>query len=292
MSIEDQNVNVLKSTLKMLIEKLLLKSLQFSSKQRGEQELRGELEEIVKDISNQYTTFTIAPDNKYINTKLRCQHAFQMRLLLDAIEKVGLQRQSTINIVDIGDSSGTHLTYLNSLAAARSFDVNSLSVNLDPVAVDKVKALGLDAVLCRAEEFHKLENGFVPDLFILFETLEHFFDPISFLRAMAVESPCEHIVLTVPFVKFSRVGMSHIRDGSSRTVMAENTHIFELCPEDWSLIFSFSGWEIIHEEKYTQYPKYHILSWTKCLWRKYDFDGFYGVVLKKHMATSDRYLSW
>ena len=283
---------MIKETLISLKDKVFIRSLISSNKQRGEDKIRSEIEEIVPDISKQYTNHTIDPNDKYTNIKLRCQHAFQMALLLKAIDKAELDRKSTVNIVDIGDSSGTHLTYLNSLAVSRSLDINSLSVNLDPIAVEKIKTRGLEAVLCRAEEFHNNENGFVPDLFILFETLEHFFDPISFLRTMADKSPGQNIVLTVPYLKSSRVGMGHIRDGSSRTVIAENTHIFELCPEDWDLIFSFAGWEVIHKEKYRQYPRFHWLSLTKYLWRRWDFDGFYGVILKRNLTTSDRYLSW
>lgn len=283
---------MIKNALISLKSKLLIRSLISSNKQRGEDKIRSEIEEIVPDISSQYTNFKIDTNDKYTNIKLRCQHAFQMALLLKAIDKIGLYKNPTTNIVDIGDSSGTHLTYLNGLAASRDLNINSLSVNLDPIAVEKIRSRGLKALLCRAEEFHDNEHGFMPDLFLLFETLEHFFDPISFLRTMADKSPCQNIVLTVPYLKASRVGMGHIRDGSSRTVTAENTHIFELCPEDWDLIFSFSGWEVVYKEKYEQYPQFHWLSITKYLWRRWDFDGFYGVILKRNISTSDRYLSW
>jgi len=56
---------------------------------------------------------------------------------------------------------------------------------------------------------------------------------------------------------------------------AETTHIFE-----------FSGWQIVKEVRYTQYPKYNPLTVFRYLWRKFDFDGFYGVVLKKDDSIS------
>ena len=56
-----------------------------------------------------------------------------------------------LTLVDIGDSSGQHGEYIRALAPAGKVG-RFVSVNLDPVAVEKVRARGGDAILCRAEE--------------------------------------------------------------------------------------------------------------------------------------------
>lgn len=73
---------------------------------------------------------------------------------------------------------------------------------------------------------------------------------------------------------------------------AENTHVFELSPQDWNLIYQFSGWEIVYKEKYTQYPKSFPLVLMKYIWRKFDFDGFYGVILKQNLKYANHYKDW
>ena len=50
-----------------LKDKLLTRSLLSSNKQRGEDKIRSEIEEIVPDISNQYTNFKIDSNDKYTN---------------------------------------------------------------------------------------------------------------------------------------------------------------------------------------------------------------------------------
>jgi hypothetical protein len=73
-------------------------------------------------------------EGSYLKTKVRAQHALQLSLAQKAIEIVD-KKASEATIVDIGDLSGTHLTYLHGLYG----DINALSVNLDPVAVQKIK---------------------------------------------------------------------------------------------------------------------------------------------------------
>lgn len=41
-----------------------------------------------------------------------------------------------------------------------------------------------------------------------------------------------------------------------------------------------------------QYPASGILNLTKYIWRKFDFDGFYGVILKKNLTIANRYKDW
>lgn len=275
-----------------IIEKILTLSLLKSNKNRKEVALKKRLSEIVPDLTNQYTTFKIDMNNKYISNKIRGQHTFQINLALKAIELIGSANKK-LNIVDIGDSSGTHLIYLNELLAERGISARTLSVNMDTIAVNKIKSKGLNAILGKAEELHLMTNeNLRPDIFLLFEVLEHLFNPIDFLHNMATKSQCEYFAITVPYVRKSRVGFHQLRKNNNQNTHAENTHIFELSPDDWDIIFKFSGWEVVYRDRYTQYPNSFPLNLTKYYWRKTDFEGFYGIVLKQNLEFSQKYLDW
>ncbi len=250
--------------------------------------LMDKLEEIVNDneIVNQYTN--ISPDSflhTYWKIKIRAQHSFQISLVLKAAEMLNYN-QDKITIVDIGDSAGTHILYLRNLLR----NVRSLSVNLDLKAVDKIKKRGLEAVCCRAEELEKF--NIKPDIFISFQMLEHLLSPIYFMKAMSDKSECKYFVITIPYRKISRTGFQFIRSNSLKNIYAENLHIFELSPEDWKLIFMFSGWKITYEQIYYQYPKNGIYKYTKTAWHENDFEGFYGVILEKDDTYKKLYMDW
>jgi hypothetical protein len=73
---------------------------------------------------------------------------------------------------------------------------------------------------------------------------------------------------------------------------AENTHIFELCPEDWKLFFKFSGWRVVYDEILYQYPRRHPLRILNFLWKLSDFEGFYGAILIPDNSWSKFYRDW
>lgn len=95
-------------------------------------------------------------------------------------------------------------------------------------------------------------------------------------------------------MKNSRVGLCHIRNRSDKVIFAEEEHIFELSPEDWTLLMLHSGWKIIYSKIYYQYPrKWPIISeLLKLYWRKNDFEGFWGAILEKDLRFSDQYQDW
>jgi hypothetical protein len=70
-------------------------------------------------------------------------------------------------------------------------------------------------------------------------------------------------------------------------------HIFELSPEDWKPLLLHSGWRVVHQETYFQYPRLPLLerplAW---FWRWYDYEGFWGVILEKDMTFADCYKDW
>ena len=276
--------------LKEIAKKYLIQAIDSSSKESGRFDLMKNLEEIVPDVSDQYTTFEV--DNAFVEKMVRGLHAFQMSLVQNSCNMIEKQN---INIVDIGDSSGTHQRYLGSKKIINNGkNVNALSVNLDPVAVSKMKIKGLNAIECRAENLteHPEFNGDSVDLFLAFETLEHIFDPISFLRSISLSKGNPYFVITVPYLKKSRVGLHQIRRNEVKDIYAENTHIFELCPEDWKLLFQLAGWEVVHEEVYRMFPKRNPLVLTSFVWKKLAFDGFFGCILRKSEKFSSTYRSW
>jgi hypothetical protein len=261
---------------------LLTNSINNAVSEQGLMSLRLRLEKIVPDLTRQYSNFNV--DSRYLKVKVRSQHAFQISL----VERV-ITRLTNPVIVDIGDSSGTHLNYLKALHSADN-DIKCLSVNIDECAVKKIRNCGLDAVLARAED---LDNYNVnPDIILCFETLEHLSDPCRFLFNLSSKTKAKYLLVTVPYLKESRVGLGHIRFPKDRIVNAENTHIFELDPDDWKLLLSHAGWEVEFEQVYFQYPKRNILRLLKKKWKDFDFEGFYGMILRRSNAWSSKYRDW
>ena len=294
---------MIKTWVKELLKKIFytcaIRSLHAVNIKRGRLETIKKIASIVPDISDQYSTWTINPSSIYDVVKIRSIQAFQVDLALTALRGLcNASREDPLFVVDIGDSSGTHTKYLQELCPELGIgDVDFLSVNLDSAAVEKILAKGGNAIQSRAEDLHKIiGDQRHPDVYLSFQSLEHFFDPISFLRDLAVETSTENFVITVPYMKRSRVGLKHLRDpnlsGRFREINAENTHIFELSPEDWKLIFRFSGWKPVHEEVFYMVPSRHPLSLFRYALRRYDFEGFYGVILRKSLEESELYRDW
>ncbi|MBF0540429.1 MAG: methyltransferase domain-containing protein [Nitrospirae bacterium] len=245
------------------------------------------LREIVSDVSKQYFLPMIIDD--YWDLKMRALHAFQCLMMLSVIKTLNKKR---LTVVDIGDSSGTHMRYLKGLAG-NEYEINTISVNLDARAIEKIKAQGQEAILCRAEDIDLKDRTI--DLYTSFEMLEHLHNPAIFLYSLAKRGKCDVLLLTIPYLRRSRVGLHYIRNGDLyKNRFAEDVHVFELSPEDWTLLFRHSGWIVQYSEIYLQYPKgIPILSSIlAAFWRKIDYEGFWGVILKRDTSVSDCYLDW
>jgi len=266
-------------------EALRTPSLRQSVDEQGLSTLYARLEAIVPDLRHQYTGLELNTD--YLVRNVRSLHAFQVSMIERALDLVG-RPQQPLTVVDVGDSAGTHLQYLRGLHPDR--DLRCLSLNLDPAAVDKIKRLGMEAVCARAEELTAL--GIDADVFLSFETLEHLPDPIGFLQSLSLNTHGKALVVTVPYVAQSRVGMHHIRLGLPTQVTPENTHIFELSPADWRLLFRYSGWEVRYEQIYRQYPRRRLLRVMKRHWQRTDFEGFWGVVVERDSTWMNQYTRW
>lgn len=269
--------------LKRLLRAVIARGVEAAQRGQGLWDLRRRLEGIVPDISDQYTGFAVR--DGLLTTRIRGMHAFQISLARTAVDMV--DRPS---VVDIGDSSGTHLTYLKGLYGQDRFE-RLMSVNLDAAAVGRIRGKGIEAECMRAESL--AEKGIDADIFLCFETLEHLSDPIRFLYGLSRGTSSRCLVVTVPYVRSSRMGLRYIREGLGGPVDAENTHIFELSPEDWRLLVRHAGWSIIEDRVYLQYPRFPHPLWTaKAYFMRLDFEGFFGMVLARDQTWSSRYASW
>lgn|SRR3989338_168875 len=259
-----------------------LSALRRAAIEQGLAGLRKELENIVADIKDQYSCFQI--NDPYLEVKVRNLHAFQVSLLNRVIDSF---RKAVI--VDIGDSSGAHLQYIKALHG-KDKDINFLSLNIDPQAVARIRDKGFGALQAKAEDVD--QHNIQADIFLCFETLEHLTDPARFLYKISSNTKAHFLIVTVPYLRTSRVGFHHIRNNGSEKACAENTHIFELSPEDWKLLMRHSGWSAFFEQVYLQYPTKGVLRLTKNLWKRFDFEGFYGVILTRDNRWSAQYSDW
>lgn len=276
----------LRPSLGALQERMLIRSLRAALREQGLSDLYERLARSGPDIRHQYTMHEVATE--YAETKVRAQHAFQMFMADKALQRVRRPSGQPLTVVDIGDSAGTHIQYLQALHP--TLQLRCLSVNLDPQAVAKIQAKGMEAVCMRAEELSKA--GIDANLFLSFETVEHLMDPIRFLRDLSHVSHCEALVLTVPYVAQSRLGLHHIRAARREAVAPENTHIFELSPGDWRLAFQHAGWAVAYDRIYLQYPRRGPLRLLKPWWKRVDFEGFWGAVLMRDATWSHLYQGW
>lgn len=280
-------INFLGINLNEITAKISRFSLFWAMKENRFGDLIAKLRLIEPDISRQEVRESMA-FNEFSEFKRRLLQAFQCNLLLLALEDF---KPGKLSVVDIGDSAGTHMLYLKVLAGEK-FDLDTLSVNLDPRAIEKIKARGQKALLCRAEELD-LTNQKI-DIFTSFEMIEHLHNPAIFFRRLAKKTSCDKMVITVPYLKRSRMGLYHTRVKPNTAIYAEDEHIFELCPEDWRLLLLHSGWKVKYDRIYLQYPRRVPLigSFFSWYWRQLDFEGFWGAILEKDTSVSDYYRDW
>ena len=179
-----------------LYERIAFWSVVKAGKQQALRDLGNRLKQIVPDVSEQYSR-EYPNYSDFWEIKSRTIHAFQCSLMLKALESLAKKR---LIVVDIGDSAGTHMLYLKELAKDR-FNIETVSVNLDPRAIEKIKSRGLKAVLKRAEEINTEDIGGDVDVFTSFEMVEHLHNPTIFLYRIAKKTSCDIMVITVPYLK-------------------------------------------------------------------------------------------
>ena len=270
--------------LRYLLRNIAIVSLKLAMRQQGLWGMYGNLLKIVPNIANQSTTVPVRTG--YIRLKIRATHAFQVKLMAKALELVG--NTNPVGVVDIGDNTGTHTLYIKALSRKT---LNCTSVDMDSNAIQRIKSLGLSAICGRAEDV-----TYPPDtqIFMIFAMLEHLPNLTEFLYKLSKEPHCKSLIISVPYLRQSRVGLRHIRLGQKRVVSAEDVHIYEISPDDWRLIFKHSGWAVAYDRVFYQYPRrIPLISWLlSCFWKRNDFEGFYGAVLTPDDTWSKLYKDW
>jgi SAM-dependent methyltransferase len=266
------------------------RSIQRALREQGLSDLCDRLREIVPDTSDQYSVgFERADFERYWEIKMRGLHAFQTSCALQAIDLLG---RRDLTVVDLGDSSGNHAAYIRALAPEGTVR-RVVSVNMDETAIRKIRDKGGEAIHARVEDLKF--DGLAPDLMISFETLEHILNPVGFLHNLATSETARHFVLSVPYRRASRFGGNLIRrsmDELAVNITPEETHIFELSPDDWRLLARFAGYKPVFSRVYLQYPTRSILRLSAPIWRKLDFEGFLVLFLERDLTLSDRYTGW
>ncbi len=274
-----------------LYQTLSSNSIKAALRAQGLAPLVDQLRKIVPDLSEQYTDGPNASEfESYWDIKIRGLHAFQISAALEALGR--LPGDGHV-IVDVGDSSGTHGTYLRNLAEPNKIS-RVISVNLDPAAVDRITQRGGDALLSCAESL-KLPDGTQPSLFLSFETLEHMTDPLRFLHQLATEGSADHLLFTVPLQRRSRFGGHHLRApiNPNTPFTPESLHIYEFSPADWALLAQFAGFRPIFIKFYRQYPKWpHPLVVMSPVWRHLDFEGFIAIFATRDLTLASHYTGW
>ncbi len=283
---------------KSRLDNLLFWSLKKALKYQKLDELFQELCLAIPDISNQYTN----PDGMncmdekspdyvpFYAFKVRAQHTFQIFFTIRMIQKYC--KNEPFIIADIGDSSGNHIKYLQILQNRYHYRIkDAYSVNIDPVAIQKIRDNGGNAFLQKAENLQEINLSC--DVMVSFEMLEHLSSPADFLYKLSKNPPSHFVLFTVPFLKKSRVGLHHIRLGiDNQFAYPEDVHFFELSPQDWKLLAIHCGWEVCDEWIYYQYPNHFLYSWLKPIWEKYEYLGFYAFALKPNPSYSRLYTGW
>ena len=162
-------------------QKIAYWSISLAQRKQGLSKLTRSLREIVPDISDQESR-EVFNYSAYWELKRRTQQAFQCSLMMRAIEDFPTKK---LTIADIGDSAGTHMLYLKELTKGQ-LDIDTVSINLDPRAIKKIRTRGLRAVLKRAEDIMPEDIGANQiDLCTSFQMVEHLHNPAIFFRRLS-----------------------------------------------------------------------------------------------------------
>ena len=272
-------------------QRLSARSIQKALQEQGLSDLCDRLREIVPDTSDQYTVgFERADFERYWETKMRGLHTFQVSSALEAID--WLDRQN-ITVVDLGDS-GKSCRLHQALAPPETVK-RVVSVNMDEVAVRKIRDKGGEAIHARIEDV-KIDG-------LCAGSHDQFRNPRAhyksgrvstqpYWRRRRLQNTCSPVR---PLPPREPVRGNLIRRSGEQIpphITPEETHIFELSPADWQLLARFSGFRTIFSRIYLQYPKRSVLRLSAPIWRRLDFEGFLVLFLERDFSLSNRYTGW
>mgnify|MGYP001612453296 FL=1 len=231
--------------------------------------------------------FIVPVFNDEVRLRIRLLICGEVYFAAKVIEELfGGEKKCTF--LDIGDSDGSTRLLLNE--ALPHFSIDTMGINLQLKAVEKIRRKGLKAECLDAMEVQKAGTRY--DIVSLFETLEHLTNPIGFLENIH-ETVKHRLIISVPLICHSRISLRYLDKTWDKNIIPtiENTHIFELAPEDWRKIFLHTGWRVESEWRLRQFPDSGILKIImQRAWRKLSFEGFWFAALTKDMFHKNRFM--
>lgn len=245
------------------------------------------------DLSLKIIPDTLLGDH-FVCTVLTDEAKLRMRYLIcgevffsGGVIKALFSDEKHCSCLDVGDCDGAMRLLLREYL--RDFSLDSLGINLQLEAVEKIRQKGLPAECIDAMEFGKTGREY--DIVSIFETLEHLPNPLGFLEN--IHGAVRHrLIISVPFVHQSRVSLRYLDKNwdKNKVPTIENTHIFELSPLDWDKIFRHTGWRIEQQWRLEQFPKSGFLRLImQQAWKKISFGRFWFVCLTKDMTYQKRF---
>ena len=135
-------------------------------------------------ICGQYTNLKL--DNEFIKLKVKAQHAWQLKFTLDFMQYSRFLDQENISIMEIGDSSGNFLCDLIHHCRSLGYtgQINTFSINIDKNAINRIRRKGMKAGAIDVDSISFYDsiivNEFTPDIVLMYQTLEHLYNPIYF----------------------------------------------------------------------------------------------------------------
>ena len=235
--------------------------------------------------------YTVPVDNREVEYRIRLLVVAETYFIKKEVDRI-LREKRECSYADVGDSDGSVRLMLKECFYGDK--LKSIGINLQQSAVNKMKAKGLEGI--RADALSLGHQGINYDIVSVFETLEHLPNPIEFLKGIRTVTNVR-LVVSVPFIRHSRVGLSYISDKwpkkwpKDKKPTVENTHIFELSPTDWEKIFLHTGWKIGNQWKLMMFPPNKLSRLImQPFWRFVSFEGFWFVSLHKYSKYSAKYV--
>lgn len=260
---------------KLLYGKFRTWSIKKALQNQGLTPRYNQLKRLNIDITNQYSKESI--ESEYIKTKVLALHSFQMALFAQFINYQ--EESNKWKVVDLGDSSGNHSRYIKKLFDKHKF--LTVGVNSDKKAIERIDNNNSIGCYSSIERYtsNYYHNNSEKLILLMFETLEHLDNPIEVLKNIRANMNPVALIITVPFVRRSRVGLHYLRNNlkTDKEVNQENNHIFELSPDDWMLLFKYCGFKVEKAFIYYQYPRW--IPFLRYYWQAFDFEGFVGFIL-------------